>query len=397
MQPRGIADPSSTSWRIDDIECLRALAVLGVVIHHAHGNLITWPVGWFDTLSKYFGFWSGVDLFFAISGFVIARSLLPELKAASANGTVRKTLAAFWVRRCFRLLPPAWLWLALILLAVVFFNESGVFGTLRANLWATVMAVANVANFRFADAFMRYEYGASFVYWSLSLEEQFYFLLPLCALIFRRRLHWMLLAIILAQALKTHTPLLMSIRTDALAWGVLLAMAHGSPLWQRLEPRILNAEWLRLPAVAVLLAATALLSADHVSLPLGLRIGLIAFLCAVAVWIASYNRDYFCRGPAMKKAMLWIGSRSYAIYLVHIPVFFLIREAASRIGVSDARESPYSLAIYAAAATILIGVFADATYRLVDSPFRKTGKALANRIRTGPTRQVAIATPTPTD
>jgi peptidoglycan/LPS O-acetylase OafA/YrhL len=310
---------------------------------------------------------------------------------------VGKTLAAFWVRRCFRLLPSAWLWLVLILLAVAFFNGSGVFGTLKANLWATAVAVANVANFRFADAFMRYEYGASFVYWSLSLEEQFYLLLPLCALVFRRHLHWMLLALILVQALQLHTPLLMSIRTDALAWGVLLAMAHGSSLWQRLEPRFLDAKWLRLPTVIALFATTALLSADHVSLPLGLRIGLIAALCATAVWIASYDRDYFCRSGTIKKVMLWTGSRSYAIYLVHIPAFFLIRETAWRIGATDARGSSYSLAIYAVAATLLIGLLAEATYRLVDSPFRNVGKALARRIRSGSTRQGAIAAPNPTD
>ena len=394
MQPLVIADPGRSSSRIDDIECLRALAVLGVVIHHAHGNLVTWPVAWFDTLSRYFGFWSGVDLFFAISGFVIARTLLPELVAASARGTAARALGAFWVRRCFRLLPSAWLWLALILLAVVFFNGSGVFGTLRANLWATVVALANVANFRFAEAFMRYEYGASFVYWSLSLEEQFYLLLPLCALLFRRHLHWMLLALILFQALKMRTPLLMSIRTDALAWGVLLAIAYGSPLWQRLQPRFLDASWLRLPVLVALLATTALLSADHVSLPLGLRLALIAALCAAAVWIASYNRDYFCRRRTMKKAMLWMGSRSYAIYLVHIPAFFLIRETAWRLGYSNPQASPYSLTIYAVAATILIALLAESTYRLVDVPFRNMGKQLANRIRSGPIRQLAAATPT---
>ncbi|MGH8061238.1 MAG: acyltransferase family protein [Pseudoxanthomonas sp.] len=394
----GTTETRDTATRIDDIECLRGLAVLGVLVHHAHGNLITQPLAWFDTLNAYFGFWAGVDLFFAISGFVIARSLLPELRAATGDRTVRRTLAAFWIRRCFRLLPSAWLWLALILLAVAFYNQSGVFGTLKANLWATVAALANVANFRFADGFMRYEIGVSFVYWSLSLEEQFYLLLPLCALLLRRYLLWMLLTLIVIQALiALRTPLLMAVRTDALAWGVLLAIVHGSPLWQRMQPKLDSIKWLRPPVIVVVLALLPFLAGEHSGLQISQRVSAIAVVSVTLVWLASYNRDFFCRGKWVKRLSLWAGSRSYAIYLIHIPVYFLIRETAFRIGATDARESPYSLAIYAVAATILISVLAEATYRLVDSPFRSVGKALAHRIRSGSTRQVAIATPTPTD
>src|SRR5476649_2292342 len=112
----------------------------------------------------------GVDLFFAISGFVIARSLIPALQGCSTRQEYWQQTRNFWLRRAFRLLPSAWLWLALMLLACVFINRSGAFGTLQANLQATLAGVAQYANFRFADSFFHYEYGTSFVYWSLSLE-----------------------------------------------------------------------------------------------------------------------------------------------------------------------------------------------------------------------------------
>src|SRR5690606_41715756 len=62
--------------KILDIEILRALAVIGVVIHHARTDLFTWSSPGLERLGVFFGGWVGVDLFFAISGFVIGRSLL---------------------------------------------------------------------------------------------------------------------------------------------------------------------------------------------------------------------------------------------------------------------------------------------------------------------------------
>ncbi len=68
--------------RILDIELLRGLAVLGVVFHHLHGNLFSGSPALLDGINQRVQFWWGVDLFFAISGFVIARTLIPQLREA---------------------------------------------------------------------------------------------------------------------------------------------------------------------------------------------------------------------------------------------------------------------------------------------------------------------------
>lgn len=395
----GVSSPTSAaSGRIDDIECLRAIAVIGVLLHHFQGPLFywfpKWHPSWLGNIYQHLYFGIGVDLFFAISGFVIARSLLPQLAEAAASGKQWRMITGFWVRRAFRLLPSAWIWLGLIMLCVVFFNSSGAFGSLHANVWATLAGLANVANFRFADAFLTYEYGASFSYWTLSLEEQFYFLLPITAWLLRKHLCWLMLLLIALQFVIIRTPLGMSIRTDALAWGVLLAMIHGGPVWKRIEPTVLGRRWVRYPILLMLFGMMAWLPIDPNPWTLNWRMGLVAIFCVVIVWIASYSRGYVCGEGRIKQVLMWIGSRSYAIYLIHIPAYFFVRECFWRLGMAGDPPPPYSSFIYAATAMLLIGLLAEANYRWVETPLRERGVRLARRLQQRDFRADSPDTPT---
>lgn len=366
--------------RIADIEILRAIAVLGVVFHHAFYNLFPWKTPEIQAFREQFQFWWGVDLFFAISGFVIARDLLPRLAQATQNGHFWRTAGGFWIRRAGRLLPSAWLWLALPLLAVVLFNQSGVFGDLRTNLMATAAGLAQVANIRFADSFMSYEYGVTFVYWSLSLEEQFYLLLPLTALLFRRWLPLFLIALVVYQFFTLRTPILMAFRTDAIALGVLLAIWSHHSSYQRLQPRLLGRHWLL--GVALLVTAGGLmahLSGASQTLQT-YRIGLIALLSALLVMIASYDRDYLIPQGTLQRVMLWIGSRSYAIYLIHIPAFFLTREIWFRLDPASTGSDTTYMPAFAATALLLILIASELNYRFIEMPLRRRGVLLAERI-----------------
>jgi len=372
---------TSGSRRNRDIECLRAIAVVGVAFHHMQGNLLHPGLPWISRLFRHADFWFGVDLFFAISGFVIARSLLPQM-AASATSLREQigVIGAFWIRRFWRLLPSAWLWLGLIMLAVIAFNHGGAFGSIRANLMATLAGMFDVANFRFADAFFRYEYGTSFVYWSLSLEEQFYLLLPLLVVVLRRRIDLLMFGIFMLQFCLVRTPLLMSVRTDALALGVLLAIAAPSKTYGALSPRfLLRLNWLRILLPSLLLAILATLaSADNGAWRF--RISAIAVLSAALVWLASYDRDYLLPEGWCKGLLVWIGARSYAIYLIHVPVYFLLRELCFRLGPSDAPlHAPAWLLVILASG--LIALLADLNYRYLEQPLRQRGRRIASRFR----------------
>lgn len=391
-----IADNASTpavespSRRINDIEWLRAIAVLGVVVHHSQDNLFSWQPMWLKRVLGHFDLWSGVDIFFAISGFVIARTLIPQL--SSRHGEMRvaiRLVFAFWTARAFRLLPSAWLWLGLILLASATLNTSGAFGSVHANLMAGLAGVFQVANFRFADAFDRYNYGASFVYWSLSLEEQFYLMLPLLMIFARRRLVFFLIPVIVVQALMTRGLTMLSLRTDALAWGVLLAWLSQYPGFLRALPNY--ADWRRyLPRLVAysIVAGIGMVSAAE-TVSMGNRVAIIAVLAAVLVWIAAYNRDYLSGGNSLlRRCMLWCGSRSYAIYLIHVPTFFLVREIWLRATGSAPTGGIVQTVVLTAAAAGLIALFAELNFRLVEKPLRDVGKRLSARI-SAPTTLVA--------
>lgn len=362
--------------RIADIEILRAFAVLFVVLHHAHGNLISWASPRFDALTAHFSGGFGVDLFLAISGFVIARDLLPRLRGAAQAGNSWRCILAFWVRRAWRLLPSAWFWLAVILLAVVYFNRSGVFGTWDANLDATYAGVLQFANWRFAETFMRSEYGASFVYWSLSLEEQFYILLPLLALLARRWIVHVLIILVVYQLFATRGLLMVMFRSDALMLGVLLAIWSRTASYERLRA------FLPLRGGSLVLLAFSLLMGAFWSdtLDVGVyKFSLVAVCSIVLVWMASYDADLFMPAGHLRRLAIWIGTRSYAIYLIHVPAFFATREFWSRLYPQSPVDDRFFYPFVLCAAALIV-LLSELNFRLLETPLRRRGALMARRV-----------------
>ena len=95
---------TTPSGEIRDIEALRAIAVLGVIFQHINMLFPKKSLGP-DWPSYFSGGWVGVDLFFAISGFVIARSFVPGALATSHSADYRARSFAFWIKRLYRLTP----------------------------------------------------------------------------------------------------------------------------------------------------------------------------------------------------------------------------------------------------------------------------------------------------
>lgn len=372
---------ASASHRIGDIEVLRAIAVLFVVFQHLP-DLFPWALPSLTRLQGYIGGTFGVDLFFAVSGFVIARDLVPRLLGAADGSAARRIMLSFWVRRMWRLWPAAWLWLGLILLASVVFNASGAFGSFSANLWGTLAGIFQYANVRFAENFMVREMGASYVYWSLSLEEQFYLLFPLLILLFKRQLLWFLLAVAVVQLCLPRSLYLMMFRTDALALGILIALWSDRQSWHGWSRPFAA---LREPGRLLLMVAAvgAMVVASGHDFFNSYSFLVIAPISALLVWMAAYDADFVLRSGPLKSLLMWVGSRSYAIYLIHVPAYFAVRELFFRLGLATS-PSLSLLFAYLLSAMFLLFMLAELNYRFVEVPLRRYGVAFSARFVAAP-------------
>jgi peptidoglycan/LPS O-acetylase OafA/YrhL len=129
--------------RINDIEALRAIAVIFTMIHHV-GGLVPGPVIQF--LHRYMTFWTGVDLFFAISGFVIARGIYRRFSQTAGTREFRAVLMSFWVKRAYRIWPASWVWLTVFLMISFAFASKGTIPTFHQELRGIVASFLQVQN-----------------------------------------------------------------------------------------------------------------------------------------------------------------------------------------------------------------------------------------------------------
>lgn len=143
------------------LDTLRALAILMVIPWHARTAI---PHPWLEFLGRHG--WAGVDLFFVLSGFLIGSQLFRSLKKDG-----RASIAKFYLKRAFRILPAYWVVLALYLCWPAFREVDALDAP-----WRFLLFVSNIGIGRtsFSHA------------WSLCVEEHFYLLLPLLVWLWAR-------------------------------------------------------------------------------------------------------------------------------------------------------------------------------------------------------------------
>lgn len=174
-EKRPLADrgPLTPSPYQPEIQGLRAIAVVIVVLYHL------WP-------QRLTGGYVGVDVFFVISGFLITAHMYREVRDGSKVGLTR-----FWARRIRRLLPASILVLLVSLLGVFLWVPSTLWEVAARQIGASVLYVQNWILAGDSVDYSAQHNDASAVqhYWSLSVEEQFYFVWPLlvAALLFVAR------------------------------------------------------------------------------------------------------------------------------------------------------------------------------------------------------------------
>jgi peptidoglycan/LPS O-acetylase OafA/YrhL len=152
-----------------DIEGLRALAILPVVVFHAYPSVLP-------------GGYVGVDIFFVISGFLITSLLMQRLAAGQYS------IASFYGARIRRIFPALFVMLALTTPATVWLLSPDGLAQHGRTLGATAMFLSNMALYDTTDYFATSAELSPLVHtWSLAVEEQYYIVFPLLlALLYRR-------------------------------------------------------------------------------------------------------------------------------------------------------------------------------------------------------------------
>jgi hypothetical protein len=333
--------------KIPQIQGLRALAALLVTLFHAK-----WVSGGFI----------GVDIFYVISGFLITGLLLREIER---TGTIN--FKEFYARRFKRLLPTSFFVLAIT--AVI--SWALIPATMRSSLGRDVIAASlYVSNYLFAwwqADYQNLDATPSPVihYWSLAVEEQFYFIWPMLILIF----------FTLAKALKNRIFLTYFVAAITLTSFIFsIYLTETSPIWAfySLPTRAwelgLGALLVLIPPIKTkkfvglfgftLLIISAFVFNEGTAFP-GLNaalpvLGTVLLLATINSWPPVLN------DVANSRLFQWLGEISYPLYLWHWPLLVLPSTYL-------ARPLEVYERVLAIIATILL---ADLTHRFIEEPFR---------------------------
>jgi peptidoglycan/LPS O-acetylase OafA/YrhL len=327
-------DRTLSATRIPELDGLRGAAIGMVLFWHyfAAHTIVQRGAPLFYALAALKLTWTGVDLFFVLSGFLIGGILLDVRESANY-------FKVFYIRRLFRIVPIYFI----VMLVLPYLTLLGDFSHHGNFDWFYVASSAPwysywtfTQNFWMAHAGDLGGFGL-WATWSLAVEEQFYLTLPvlLRALPPRRFLTYVVAGICAAPVLriclhffwaanKTCAFVLMPCRADALLLGVLAAILIRDPRWRER----LHASKRPLPALlAVFLAGIVFLNlkAPHFDSSLMMTVGYTWLACFYAlVLLFALTRPSSLVSRALRAK--WLGSLgviAYGIYLIHQPIQWL--------------------------------------------------------------------------
>ncbi len=334
--------PTKRPGHVPALDGYRGLGLIGMLCYHAGAH---WAQGAIFTIST----------FFTLSGFLITTLLINE---RSTKGLV--DIKQFWIRRFRRLLPAAVVVLGFIVLFGVTFADETQRASLRGDLFA---ALGYVANWRFVFSGTAYLNSVStpspvLHFWSLAIEEQFYLVFPLIviALVGRRKRH-------ASRGVDDHT---FRLRLG-IGLAALTAMSIAIPFVVSMsQDRVYLGTDTRAAEILMGCLLAVLMSGHRLGDPMPdgpIRrtltvIGPIALVGGVFLWVSTpktaawiYEGGFAmysvlscvlvaasldARNPVgivfSRKVLVWLGQRSYGIYLIHFPLFMVIN--SSRTGLS---------------------------------------------------------------
>jgi len=361
-----------------EIESLRAFAILLVIIRHLHYSL---PISVSDYPTILQGTWAGVDLFFVISGYVITRSLMN-----SVNGWQQQRISywqaikQFYIRRIFRLLPAGYLVMVLFLLGCIFLPGPGSFPGFKEAIHEVPYILLYVYNLA-----IPYIHQSDFGwYWSLSVEEQFYLFYPLLLFALARFRHTVVLFIGIVLFInivvrpvyatlihEVHlwpyytTPTFL--RIDLLLSGCAIALMH--------RKITLPGKWWHIIIVVISVVMVGSVG-GWIPSPHIYAYPIILVFSVVLVQLAAQQQGVI----PVNNWLQWTGARSYILYLINIPVIYLVNGVYSRFMGSTVKAAslPAGLVCLGISLVMMV-VLANVLHRWVEQPCIRWGKQLSGQ------------------
>lgn len=295
-----------------EIDGLRAIAVISVLIYHYFPNVLR-------------GGFVGVDIFFVISGFLITSIILSEYR------NDKFSFKGFYTRRIKRILPPIWpvIIFSTLVAAAILPDDS-----YTSYAWSSVTSILFTANHYFAYTFNYFgalqSFGLLLHFWSLSVEEQFYILWPFLLLIIVKikltdKTKLLLLSLValfsflgahLMSGTTSHDRMafyLLPARSGELLVGCILAIYQQSSI--RKYYNLLLGYF----GVALIVGSTVFIT-RYQTFP-----GFLALVptLGTALTISQFKNDSVLYKKILSASpMIYVGKISYSLYLWHWPLLF---------------------------------------------------------------------------
>jgi peptidoglycan/LPS O-acetylase OafA/YrhL len=326
LSDQGPNELSSAPQRIPELDGLRGLAVILVLLYHYVAvSIPADSTGGLHVIRQLFSKnWSGVDLFFVLSGFLIGGILID-------NRSATNYFSVFYTRRISRIFPLYYFFLGIFLLMAHFAQRPGLFSaSIFVNRLPTLPYFLYVQNFIMA---LRGTFGNEFlaVTWSLAIEEHFYLLLPMIVWVSRPKRLPLNLLFLISLSLILRTTLargtfsafvLTPWRLDSLFLGVLLAMLIRAPvLLTQVKARL---SWIKLACGALFLY----LVYCALTQPLGSLNNILLFgvFYATLIFLTLAEKTGVLARIFRRGWLMNIGRVSYALYLFHQMVNGLVHD-----------------------------------------------------------------------
>lgn len=355
--------------RMTELDGVRAIAISMVLAFHClrfpnHGHSI---IGYVSRIPS--GGWGGVDIFFALSGFLVGGILL--------DGRGRPNLLrTFLIRRVVRIMPLYFVMLATFYLTELLLVQSKWLYSGAAPWWSYVTLTQNFATpILGSDAFYL---GPT---WSLAVEAQIYLVLGflLTRLPSRSVVAVMLSGVVLAELCRVaflatghgiFGYFVLPARVDGACFGVITAWAVRSEralgflrMWR---PQI----WLVIAALFTGAGALSVIGQGIGSLGAGIYTHLaLAAASSLTIAVLISNPQGMINQALRFQPLVWLGSISYGVYLIHIPA----------IGVAHALMGQTSVVLDGWSAVVATVVGASATIGLARLSWRYFEKPLNDR------------------